>query len=97
MVGKLIGGWQWNGIFNAQGGFPISPLIGSNRSGNGDTRNPDRPNRNPDFQGKVIRGSDGFKKQTTRSRRPPLPGVSPIRPWQSNEREVPWPRISAAI
>jgi hypothetical protein len=61
-VEKLIGGWQWNSIFNAQGGFPISPLLGSNRSGNGDTRNPDVPNRNPNFQGNVVLGVDEFKK-----------------------------------
>jgi hypothetical protein len=61
-VEKLIGGWQWNSIFNAQGGFPISPLVGSNRSGNGDTRNPDVPNRNPDFKGNPVLGVDEFKK-----------------------------------
>jgi hypothetical protein len=61
-VEKLISGWQWNGIFAAQSGFPISPLVGSNRSGNGDARNPDVPNRNPDFQGNVVLGVDGFKK-----------------------------------
>jgi len=61
-VEKLIGGWQWNGILSAQGGFPITPLVGTNRSGNGDSRNPDVPNRNPDFRGKVILGEDGFKK-----------------------------------
>jgi hypothetical protein len=61
-VDKLISGWQWNGIFNAQGGFPISPLVGSNRSGNGDARNPDVPDRNPNFQGKVVLGVEGFKK-----------------------------------
>jgi len=61
-VEKLIGGWQWNGILNAQSGFPITPLVGSNQSGNGDARNPDVVNRNPDFKGKVILGVDGFKK-----------------------------------
>jgi hypothetical protein len=61
-VEKLIGGWQWNGIVNIQGGFPFTPQVGSNRSGNGDSRNPDLPNRNPDFKGNVILGVDGFKK-----------------------------------
>ncbi|PYS06770.1 MAG: hypothetical protein DMG17_31960, partial [Acidobacteria bacterium] len=30
-VDKLIGGWQWNGIFVANSGFPITPQVGSNR------------------------------------------------------------------
>jgi len=61
-VEKLIGNWQWNGIVSVQSGFPVVPLVGSNRSGNGDSRNPDVPNWNPNFKGKVILGVDGFKK-----------------------------------
>jgi hypothetical protein len=37
-------------------GFPVTPQVGSNRSGDGDTRNPDRPNFNPSFTGPVIKG-----------------------------------------
>ena len=59
---KLISGWQWNGIFTVQSGFPFTPQVGSNRSGTGDTFNPDVPNVNPAFNGKVILGVDGFKK-----------------------------------
>ena len=33
---QLIGGWQWNGIFTAQSGFPLTPVIGFNNSGTGD-------------------------------------------------------------
>jgi hypothetical protein len=62
LVDKLIGGWQWNGIFNAQSGFPMTPVVGVNQSGNGDTRLPDVPLRNPNFKGNVILGVDGFKK-----------------------------------
>jgi hypothetical protein len=62
-VDKLIGGWQWNSIFTVNSGFPITPQLGSNRSGTGDTgRLPDRPNWNPDFKGDAILGVDGFKK-----------------------------------
>ena len=50
---KLIGGWQLNGISTFLSGFPFTPLIGSNRSGDGDTRNPDRPSVNPNFSGPV--------------------------------------------
>ena len=50
---KLIGGWQLNGIATFLSGFPFTPQAGSNRSGDGDTRNPDRPNLNPAFTGPV--------------------------------------------
>jgi hypothetical protein len=61
-VDKIIGGWQLNSIFNAQGGFPITPLAGQNQSDNGDSRNSDTPNLNPAFTGNPILGVDGFKK-----------------------------------
>ena len=51
---KLIGGWQLNGIATFLSGFPFTPTAGSNRSGDGDTRNPDRPNLNPAFTGPVL-------------------------------------------
>ena len=54
IIRHLISGWQWNGILTAQSGFPFSPTVGSNRSGSGDTGNPDVPNRNPAFSGPVI-------------------------------------------
>jgi len=41
---RFVGGWQLNGIATLLSGFPFTPLDGSNRSGDGDTRNPDRPN-----------------------------------------------------
>jgi len=61
-VEKLIGNWQWNGIIRAQSGFPAVPLVGSNRSGNGDARNPDVPNWNPNFKGNAVLGVEEFKK-----------------------------------
>ena len=54
---KLAGGWQVNGIVTLLSGFPFTPLVGTNQSGNGNTFNPDRPNVNPKFQGPVIIGS----------------------------------------
>jgi hypothetical protein len=59
---QIIGGWQWNGIFNAISGFPFTPQAGANFSGTGDTDNPDVPNLNPNFKGPVILGVEGFKK-----------------------------------
>jgi hypothetical protein len=56
-VNQLIGGWQWNGIVTAQGGFPITPVIGFNNSGTGDQNVPDVPNWNANFHGKVILGT----------------------------------------
>ncbi|PWU05423.1 MAG: TonB-dependent receptor [Terriglobia bacterium] len=53
----LIGGWQWNGIIAAQGGFPQTPVIGFNNSGTGDTNITDVPNWNPNFHGPVILGN----------------------------------------
>jgi Carboxypeptidase regulatory-like domain/TonB-dependent Receptor Plug Domain len=54
LEGKLVSGWQWNGIATFLTGFPFTPLVGSNRSGDGDTRNPDRPSSNPNFSGPII-------------------------------------------
>jgi len=53
---KLLGGWQFNTIATLLSGFPFTPQIGSNRSGDGDTRNPDRPSLNPAFSGPVVLG-----------------------------------------
>ena len=54
---KLISGWQWNGILVFQSGFPFTPLVGFNASGNGDSRNPDRVSINPGFTGRMIPGT----------------------------------------
>jgi hypothetical protein len=54
---KLAGGWQLNGIATSLSGFPFTPTLGQNRSGDGDTRNPDRPNLNPSFTAPVVRGT----------------------------------------
>ncbi len=57
MAERFIGGWQLNGIATMLSGFPFTPQDGSNRSGDGDTRNPDRPSLNPAFTGPVVTGN----------------------------------------
>jgi hypothetical protein len=54
---KFVGGWQLNGIATLLSGFPFTPQVGSNRSGDGDTRNPDRPSYNSAFSGPIIEGN----------------------------------------
>jgi len=54
---KLIRGWQLNGLATLSIGFPFTPQIGSNWSGDGDTRNPDRPSVNPSFTGPRLLGN----------------------------------------
>jgi len=50
----LLGGWQANAIATLLSGFPLTPQAGSNVSGDGDTRNPDRPSLSPSFRGPVL-------------------------------------------
>jgi hypothetical protein len=52
-VNLAAAGWTLSGILNLQSGFPFTPQLGYNPTGNGDTRNPVRPNWNPDFHGKL--------------------------------------------
>jgi hypothetical protein len=54
---RLVSGWQFNTIVTLLSSFPFTPQIGSNRSGDGDTRNPDRPSFAPGFSGPVVLGS----------------------------------------
>jgi hypothetical protein len=54
---RIVGGWQMNVITTLLSGFPLTPQVGSSRSGDGDTRNPDRPSLNPAFSGPVVTGN----------------------------------------
>src|SRR5467141_2570803 len=55
----IVSGWSVNSVVTLQGGFPFSPQLSYNPSGNGDTRNPVRPFVNPNFPGPVILGNPG--------------------------------------
>ncbi len=50
---QIAAGWSLSGIATVQAGFPFSPQLGYNPAGNGDTRNPVRPQINPDFHGNL--------------------------------------------
>ena len=52
-VRLLVSGWTASAIVTVQSGFPFSPQLGYNPTGNGDTRNPVRPNWNPNFSGRL--------------------------------------------
>jgi len=54
---KLISGWSMNGIVSMQTGFPFTPLVGSNQSNDGDSRNPDRVSIDPAFTGPRVTGN----------------------------------------
>ncbi|MDE1161230.1 MAG: carboxypeptidase regulatory-like domain-containing protein [Acidobacteriaceae bacterium] len=53
IVSRLISGWSVGSIANLQTGFPFSPQLGYNPTGNGDPRNPIRPDVNPNFSGRL--------------------------------------------
>jgi len=57
LAGDLVSGWTLNTITTVASGFPFTPQVGSNVSGDGDTRNPDRPSLNPNFSGPIQRFS----------------------------------------
>lgn len=50
-VNIIAAGWTTSAIVAVQSGFPFTPQLGYNPTGNGDTRNPVRPNWNPNFTG----------------------------------------------
>jgi hypothetical protein len=50
---RIVAGWTLSGIATLQSGFPFSPQLGYNPTGNGDSRNPVRPDINPEFHGRL--------------------------------------------
>ncbi|WP_158941738.1 carboxypeptidase-like regulatory domain-containing protein [Granulicella sp. S190] len=52
-IDHAVSGWSLSTIATLQTGFPFSPQLGYNPTGSGDTRNPVRPNVNPDFHGSL--------------------------------------------
>ena len=50
---RAAAGWSVNAIAELQSGFPFSPQLGYNPTNSGDSRNPVRPQVNPNFTGKL--------------------------------------------
>jgi hypothetical protein len=57
IANAIASGWTANSILTLQSGFPFTPELSYNPSNNGDTKNPVRPFRNPNFTGPLILGS----------------------------------------
>ncbi len=53
VANQAVSGWTLSTITSLQSGFPFSPQLGYNPTGSGDTRNPVRPDINPNFNGKL--------------------------------------------
>jgi hypothetical protein len=56
VASTAISGWTLSAISNLQSGFPFTPQLGYNPTGSGDTRNPVRPDVNPNFHGSLYAG-----------------------------------------
>ncbi len=62
VTNRLVSGWSVSTIASLLTGFPFSPQLGYNPTGSGDSRNPVRPNLNPNFRGAL------YAKGTTSQR-----------------------------
>ena len=56
-MGWIAGGWQANAIMTAYSGLPFTVLLGTNRSNDQNSDNPDRPNLKPGASSNPIVGS----------------------------------------
>ncbi len=63
-VDRIIGGWTLSTIATLQTGLPFSPQLGYNPTGSGDTRNPVRPNINPNFHGSLYTHGTSTQRAT---------------------------------
>ena len=57
LANSIAGGWNLSSIVTLQSGFPFSPQLGYNPTGNGDTRNPARPEINSNFHAALYPGT----------------------------------------
>jgi hypothetical protein len=56
LLQRAVGGWSVSNIVTVQSGLPLTPQLGYNPTGSGDTRNPVRPNVNANFSGALYSG-----------------------------------------
>jgi hypothetical protein len=63
-LSRLVSGWSVSTIASLLTGFPFSPQLGYNPTGSGDSRNPVRPNRNPNFNGSLYTGGSTAQRAT---------------------------------
>jgi hypothetical protein len=61
---RLVSGWSLASISSFLSGFPFSPQLGYNPTGSGDSRNPIRPNVNPNFTGSLYPGGSTAQRVT---------------------------------
>jgi hypothetical protein len=59
VAAQILEGWEASGIFSAATGNPFTVLVGSNRSNDGNSGAPDRPNLAPGVSNNPIEGTVG--------------------------------------
>ncbi len=62
LLDRAVSGWTLSTIVTLQTGLPFSPQLGYNPTGSGDTRNPVRPDLNPNFRGSIYTSGSTAQK-----------------------------------
>ncbi len=62
LASRVVSGWSLATIANLLSGFPFSPQLGYNPTGSGDSRNPVRPDVNPNFHGRLYAAGSTAQK-----------------------------------
>lgn len=60
----VLNGWSLSTIASLSSGFPFSPQLGYNPTNSGDSRNPVRPDVNPNFTGRLYAGGSTAQRVT---------------------------------
>lgn len=64
VANRAVSGWSLSTIASLMTGFPFSPQLGYNPTGSGDSRNPVRPDHNPNFTGPLYEKGSTSQKVT---------------------------------
>lgn len=62
LLDRVAGGWAVSNIVTVQSGLPLTPQLGYNPSGSGDSRNPVRPDINRAFTGALYAGGSSAQR-----------------------------------